>query len=144
MREGSCFWRREKNLSWKSMRTFLSLFFSAVSSLPALAAWRFSCFAVNYRDKKGGVRDLVFSDFFECKRTVMDNLHTLRLNKLFSRPLMVRVGYRVVGQGRFYGRGSEVPRLAEKEGHNMRKIVRIESRYLFCSVQQCLELVMTP
>ena len=28
-------------------RTFLSLFFSAVSSLPALAACRFSCFAVN-------------------------------------------------------------------------------------------------
>lgn len=28
--------------------TFLSLFFSAVSSLPALAACRFSCFAVNY------------------------------------------------------------------------------------------------
>ena len=37
---------------WKSGggsgRTFLSLFFSAVSSLPALAAWRFSCFAVNW------------------------------------------------------------------------------------------------
>ncbi len=28
--------------------TFLSLFFSAVSSLPALAACRFSCFAVNW------------------------------------------------------------------------------------------------
>ncbi len=28
--------------------TFLSLFFSATSSLPALAACRFSCFAVNY------------------------------------------------------------------------------------------------
>jgi len=27
--------------------TFLSLFFSAVSSLPALAACRFSCLAVN-------------------------------------------------------------------------------------------------
>ena len=27
--------------------TFLSLFFSATSSLPALAAWRLSCFAVN-------------------------------------------------------------------------------------------------
>ncbi len=31
--------------------TFLSLFFSAVSSLPALAAWRFSCLAVNFRLK---------------------------------------------------------------------------------------------
>ena len=29
-------------------RTFLSLFFSAVSSLPALAACRFNCFAVNW------------------------------------------------------------------------------------------------
>ena len=27
--------------------TFFSLFFSAVSSLPAFAAWRLSCFAVN-------------------------------------------------------------------------------------------------
>ncbi len=32
--------------------TFLSLFFSAVSSLPALAAWRFSCLAVNLRLKR--------------------------------------------------------------------------------------------
>lgn len=31
--------------------TFLSLFFSAVSSLPALAACRFSCLAVNFRLK---------------------------------------------------------------------------------------------
>lgn len=31
--------------------TFLSLFFSAVSSLPALAACRFSCLAVNLRLK---------------------------------------------------------------------------------------------
>ena len=29
-------------------RTFFSLFFSATSSLPAFAAWRFSCLAVNY------------------------------------------------------------------------------------------------
>lgn len=31
---------------WRQ-RTFLSLFFSVVSSLPAFAAWRFSCLAVN-------------------------------------------------------------------------------------------------
>lgn len=36
-------------------RTFLSLFFSAVSSLPALAACRFSCFAVNYTRKRMGL-----------------------------------------------------------------------------------------
>ena len=28
-------------------RTFFSLFFSVTSSLPAFAAWRFSCLAVN-------------------------------------------------------------------------------------------------
>jgi hypothetical protein len=32
-------------------RTFFSLFFSAVSSFPAFAAWRLSCFAVNYQKK---------------------------------------------------------------------------------------------
>ena len=38
----------EKRVKIGDRRTFLSLFFSAVSSLPALAACRFSCFAVNY------------------------------------------------------------------------------------------------
>lgn len=67
----------------------------------------------------GGVRGLILSDVSVRKRMFMDALHTLRLNKLFSRPLMVRVGYGVVGQGRFYKRGvpllSEVPRQRDWE-----------------------------
>ena len=36
----------------KRPRTFLSLFFSAVSSLPALAACLLSCLAVNYAEEE--------------------------------------------------------------------------------------------
>jgi len=47
--------------------TFLSLFFSATSSLPALAACRFSCFAVNYGISVSKVVNLSFKSQDICQ-----------------------------------------------------------------------------
>lgn len=43
----ACLEVKEEGRKKVCIRTFLSLFFSAVSSLPALADCRFNCFAVN-------------------------------------------------------------------------------------------------
>ncbi len=59
--------------------TFLSLFFSAVSSLPALAACRFSCFAVNWEGLLVG-----WWGFGGGAEGIWE--FTLRLKRAFSRP----------------------------------------------------------
>lgn len=64
--------------------TFLSLFFSAISSFPALAACRDSCLEVNF-EVVNGVSLLFIRDQERAQERV-SRAFTLRLKSDFSRP----------------------------------------------------------
>ena len=62
-------------------QTFLSLFFSAVSSLPALAACLLSCLAVNYAKKGMSISKYIQASDSHTKWGA--DLRTFRLNSDF-------------------------------------------------------------